>query len=91
MTRFSSLLGSGLVVAAGTGDEERGTGDEGRGTAIEALASGYAPEPNQEQNGSQELPASGSMLAVDNANGGRGRALPTANIPPSFSARLPLG
>lgn len=84
MTRSSSLLGSGLVVAAGTRDEGRGTR-----AAIETLASGYAPEPTQDLNEEQAKPACGSMLAVDNGYGGRGKPLPTANIPPSSSARLP--
>lgn len=68
MTRFSPLLGSGLVVAAGTRDE-------GRGAAIAALASGYAPDQTQEQDEDQAKPASGSMLAVDNAARGRGNGV----------------
>lgn len=54
MTRFSSLLGSGLVVAAGTRDEGRGT----RGQVGSAY-SAYAAEPTQEETASQEQPACG--------------------------------
>ena len=63
----------------GSGDGGRGTRDEGRetGVVIQALASGYAPEPGQEENDRQTQPASGSMLAMDNGARRDGRSAVT--------------
>lgn len=87
MTRFSSLLGSGLVVAAGTRDEGRGT----RGCYRSA---GIGLRARTKSEAKREPGATCVRLYVSygiTARGDGGTPLPIANIPPSSSARLPRG